>query len=235
MRRENAVAVLITVGALASLAAAQDYGDRNSEYSVKPTSEASLTIGGFANGNWQVLNAGGDVGVPISDRSNPMFVELGKIDVETSAQTDVVEAAWWESILPTGQYLQFVYRTQGGHDFVPFGAKKGGKLIQAYAYQMGADGNGVDFYNWVTHVDWQELDISYSYDGGQTVFSDPTIYNPIGEDAAWNGTDNMHLGLAFPGDGVNWIQASYKISPVPAPASALALLLPALGAYRRRR
>lgn len=235
MRKESTFAVLVTVGALASLAAAQDYGDRGSEYSIKPSSTASLSIGGFAGGAWQLLNESGNVEVAVSDRANPMFVELGRIDVETSGQTDVVEAAWYETILPSGQFVQFVYRTQDGHDFIPFGAKKGGKLIQAYSYQLGADGNGIDFYNWVTHVDLEELTISYSYDGGQTVFSDPTIYNPIGEGADWSGVDSLHLGLAFPGDGVNWIQASYKIGPVPAPASALALLLPALGAFRRRR
>ncbi|VAX42471.1 hypothetical protein MNBD_PLANCTO03-1231, partial [hydrothermal vent metagenome] len=106
---------------------------------------------------------------------------------------------------------------------------------QAYSYEMGADGNGLDFLNWVTDVTLEELTISYSYDGGQTVFSDPTIFDPINGENWKYGTDDLHLGLAFPGDGVNWIQASYKITVVPAPATAVALLGAGLIGFRRRR
>lgn len=234
MRLDRTFACVLTVGVLGPLATAQDYGDRDSDTVVRTDSVVTASIVGFAGGDWHALNADGYAEVPISSYNSPVFVDIGQIEVETTGQTDVVEAAWSEVVFPDGRYLHFTYRTQNGLQFVPFSAEIGGQPIQAYTYEMGGDGNGVDFRWWVSQVLWEELTISYSSDGGQTVFSDPTIYDPI-SGAAWGGTDALHLGLAFPGDGVNWIQATYKIDAVPAPASALLMLGGGAMALRRRR
>jgi hypothetical protein len=234
MCSERSVALVLAVGALASIASAQGYGDRGEADAIRDTSEATLDIAGFAGGAWRTLNSDGRVAVPVSEFFAPEFHAIGKIDVESGAQTDIVEAAWWELTLPNEHLVQFIYKTQGGMQFVPFGAKESGNAIMAYTYEMGRDGNGIDFRSWVDDVFLHELKISYSSDGGQTVFSDPTLYDPVGSDA-WSGSDAEHLGLAFPGDGVNWIQATYTIEIVPAPASATALLAPGLLLLRRRR
>lgn len=234
MRRESTLTLLMTVGLIAPMAIAQDYGDRGSDSAIKDNSEAGVRVVGFAGGAWRTINSDGYVSIPISSVSDPEFHAIGEIDVETSGETDVVEVAWWELALPNEHYVQFVYRTQNEMQFVPFGSKEGGSLIQAYTYEMGGNGNGIDFRAWVTSVQWDELTISYSYDGGQTVFSDPTIYDPIGG-GNWNGTDDEHFGLAFPGDGVNWIEATYKVTVVPAPASAALLVGPGALLLRRRR
>lgn len=234
MRVKRSLALVMTVGMVAPIAAAQDYGDRNDDTAVRDNAVVTAGFVGFSGGDWHVLNSGGHTEVPVSEISDPEFTPIGEIQVETSAETDVVEVAWWEAVLPAGRFIQFVMRTQEGHDFVPFGSKLGGKAIQAYTYEMGGDGNGLDFRQWVDFVLWDELTISYSYDGGQTVFADPTIYDPIGEQN-WDGTDDLHLGLVIPGDGVNWIQASYKIEAVPAPSALAVLLAPGVAMLRRRR
>jgi hypothetical protein len=219
---------------LAPMAAAQGFGDRGDGTAVDDQSQASVSIAGFAGGAWRTLNSDGRVAVPISSFDTPVFYSIGEIDVETGSQTDMVEVAWWEIVLADRHLLQFVYRTETGKQFVPFGAKENGSLIQAFTYEMGPDGNGVDFRGWVDSAFWTELTISYSYDGGQTVFSDPKIYDPAGTDP-WNGADAHHLGLALPGDGVNWMQATYVVEVIPAPASAIALLAPGAMFFRRRR
>ena len=234
MRLERSVVCALTIGIVAPFAAAQDYGDRGAGF-LTADAAVSASVVGFAGGQWRTLNTEPTQSVPISSFDNPMFVEVGEINVETTGQTDVVEAGWWHQSLPGGEFIRFVVRTQDGHDFVPFGAKKNGSLIQAYTYEMGGDGNGLDFRNWVTDVSWDELPISYSYDGGQTVFSDPTVEDPFSGGDWVSGTDTLHLGLALPGDGVNWIQASYKVTVVPAPASGVAFLGAGALAFRRRR
>jgi hypothetical protein len=232
MRLESTLALLVTVGSLAPVALAQDYGDRDSDSAVRDDAVASVQIVGFAGGSWRTLNADGHAPVAISSFIDPEFHSIGEMVVETTGETDVVEAAWWELILPTEHFVQFVFRTQEGNQFVPFNAKKNGQNIQAFTYEVGADGDGIDFRHWVDSVGLSELTISYSYDGGQTVFADPTIHDPLGDDP-WSGTDDMHLGLAFPGEGVNWLQVTYKIGVVPAPAT-VALLAPVLMLRRRR-
>jgi hypothetical protein len=235
MRLERLFTCALTVGILAPFAAAQDYGDRDSTDFLRDNAAVDASIVGFAGGEWRTLNTDAGRFVKRSSFDNPMFVEVGEIDVETNGETDMVEAAWWDLQVPTGVYIQFVMRTQNGGEFVPFGSTKDGDTVQAYSYEMGGNGDGIDFRNWVTDVIWEELTISYSYDGGQTVFTDPTISDPINGGDWSYGTDSLHLGLAFPGDGVNWIQASYKIELIPAPASAMALLGAGAFAFRRRR
>jgi len=236
MRSERSLALVFIVGVITPLASAMDFTDRGSDPAIKFNSETSAAIVGFAGGDWRLLNLDGHAPVKISSISDPQWTPIGEIDVETGAETDIVEVAWWELALPTERFVQFVYRTQEGSQFVPFGAKENGSTIQAFTYEMGGDGNGIDWMNWVDSVFWRELTLSYSTDGGETVFSDPTLYDPVGE-SQWGGTDENHFGLGFPGDGVNWIQATYKIEvvPVPAPASALALLGPGAMLLRRRR
>ncbi len=234
MRFEKSVSCVFAVGLLAPFAAAQDYGDREVDF-LRDNAAVSASIVGFAGGEWRTLNTDAGAIVPHSSFDDPMFVDVGEIAVDGGGQTDTVEAAWWDLQVPEGIFIKFVLRTQNGNDFVPFGSTKDGDPIQAYSYEMGGDGNGIDFRNWVTDVTWEELTISYSFDGGQTVFSDPTIDDPINGGNWIDGIDDLHLGLAFPGDGVNWIQASYKISVVPAPASAALLLGAGLIGFRRRR
>lgn len=236
MRHQKALASIVIVGTAASLASAQDYGDTRGagDNYFGNNSEIHVSVVGFAGGDWRTLNSEPTAGVPRSTFDDPMFVDVGDIEVQTTGQTDTVEAAWWYQQLGDGEYLRLILRTQDGHEFVPFGSKKNNSLIQAYTYEVGADGSGFDFRDWVTDLDWEELTISYSYDGGQTVFSDPTIHDPDGA-GDWDGTDDLHLGLVFPGDGVNWIQASYKFTAVPAPASLAALLGAGALAARRRR
>ena len=235
MKRNIAISCVLMTGLAGTTASAQDYGDGSRDASMfHINAEISASIVGFAGGDWHTLNSNPDASIPRSTFDAPMFVPIGEIEVDTTGDTDNVEAAWWHQNLAGEDYIRFVLRTENGNEFVPFGSKTGGSTIQAYSYELGGNGNGIDFRWWVQHVDWQELTISYSYDGGQTVFSDPTINDPIGG-ANWDGIDDLHLGLALPGDGVNWIQASYKVTAVPAPASAFALLgAGALGLRRRR-
>lgn len=235
MHFQRSFAVVMTVGIASSLASAQDYGDTRGtadEY-FKPTAEVSVNISGFAGGSWHTLTTEPGAVVARSTFDDPMFVDVGEVAVD-SGTLDTVEAAWWHQEIGDADYVRLVLRTQGGSEFVPFGSKTSGSTIQAYSYELGGNGDGLDFRNWVTDVNWEELSISYSYDGGQTVFSDPAIDQPIG-DANWGGTDDLHLGLAFPGDGVNWMQISYKFTAVPAPTSLAALLGAGLVATRRRR
>ena len=233
MRSENLIACLCAVGAAASLAGAQDFGDRDTVSTIRDDSTVSASIVAFAGGQWDVINADGHAEVPISAFDNPMFIDIGHIQTD-SGNGAMVQAAWSEVPLPNGRFVEFTFRTKNGAQFVPFGSDSGGDDIQVYSYEMGGDGNGIDFRHWVSEVKWEELTISYSFDGGQTVFSDPTIVDPI-NGAPWDGTDDMHLGLAFPGDGVNWIRASYAIDVVPAPAGVLVLMGGGLAALRRRR
>lgn len=233
MRRENVLAFVVTAGAVASIAGAQDFGDRDTGTTIREDSTVSAGIVAFAGGQWDVINADGHAEVPISPFDNQMFVDIGHIQTD-AGQADMVQAAWSEVVLPNGRFVEFTWRTENGNQFVPFAAQLNGNPIQAYSYEVGGNGNGVDFRHWVTDVKWEELTISYSFDGGQTVFSDPTIIDPIGG-SSWDGTDEMHLGLAFPGDGVNWIRASYTVDVIPAPAGMLVLMGGGMAALRRRR
>lgn len=233
MRREKSIAYLLAVGTVASLASAQDYGDRNNDSTIRDDSVVSAGIVAFAGGQWDVINADGYAEVPISPFDNQMFVDIGHIETD-SGQHSNVQAAWSEVNLPNGRFVEFTFRTDNGGQFVPFGATLDGDAVQAYTYEVGGDGNGIDFRHWVSEVQWEELTISYSFDGGQTVFSDPTIIDPNGGNP-WDGTDDEHLGLAFPGDGVNWILASYKVNVIPAPAGLVVLLGGGAAALRRRR
>lgn len=231
MRREKVIACL--VGVAASVAGAQDFGDRDAGTTIRDDATVSAGIVAFAGGQWDVINADGYAEVPISAFDNQMFVDIGTIQTDSGSGA-MVQAAWSEVPLPNARFVEFTFRTTNGAQFVPFNSKIGGNNIQAYSYEVGGDGNGIDFRHWVSEVKWEELTISYSFDGGQTVFSDPTIFDPINGDP-WDGTDDMHLGLAFPGDGVNWIRASYGIDVVPAPASILVLMGGGVAAMRRRR
>lgn len=234
MRVKRALGCIMIVGIAASAASAQDYGDgRGADEYFMPNAEISVSLSGFAGGAWRVLTNEPDASIPRSSFSNPMFVDVGEVVVDSGAR-DTVEAAWWHQEIGGSQYIRMTMRTQNGGEFVPFAAKSGGSLIQAYSYEVGGNGNGFDFRPWITDLSWDQLTISYSYDGGQTVFSDPTIHDPI-SGGNWDGTDDLHMGLALPGDGVNWIQASYKFTAVPAPASVMALLGAGALAARRRR
>lgn len=238
MNTKRTIGWLVALGIASPLAMAQDYGDQRDtvDNAIRDDAVVSGSIAGFAGGNWELLNNNGYVEVPKSSFDDPQFTELGEIETDQGTGTDTVEAAWWDVVLPEGTFLKMVFRTQNGSQFVPFGSTKNGNDINAYTYEMGGDGNGVDLRSWVTSFVWKELTVSYSFDGGQTVFSDPTIPDPIGDGTQWDGTDAEHLGLAFPGDGVNWIQASYRYEAVPTPGSAMALLLSGgLFASRRRR
>lgn len=235
MRVERTFALITTLGLLAPVALAQDYGDRgDGDNSISPSSEASVRLVGFAGGAWRTLNSDGHTAIPVSSFDQQQFYTIGQIEVESDGRTDTVEAGWWEIALPTERFVQIVFRTENGGQFVPFNSKLNGQAIQAYTYEMGGDGNGIDFLPWVDLAMWEELTVSYSSDGGQTVFSDPSIHDPIGN-SPWNGTDAEHLGLAFPGDGVNWMQVTYKFEAIPAPATAVALVMPAGLLLRRRR
>ncbi|MCC7388418.1 MAG: hypothetical protein IT431_06580 [Phycisphaerales bacterium] len=234
MRFEKTLGCVVLAGVAASGAWAQDYGDgRGAEELFKPDSKISATVSGFAGGSWRVLTTEPDANIPRSSFDNPMFVDIGDVVVD-SGSVDTVEAAWWHQEVSGGNYIRLTMRTENGTEFVPFGAKKNGGTIQAYSYELGGNGNGLDFRQWVTDVDWEQLTISYSYDGGQTVFSDPTIHDPL-SGGNWDGTDDLHLGLALPGDGVNWVQVSYKFSAIPTPGSAAVLLGAGALAARRRR
>lgn len=231
MRREKVIACL--VGAAASVAGAQDFGDRDAGTTIRDDSTVSAGIVAFAGGQWDVINADGYAEVPISAFDNQMFVDIGTVQTD-AGNGAMVQAAWSEVPLPNARFVEFTFRTANGGQFLPFNSSIGGDNIQAYSYEVGGDGNGIDFRHWVSEVKWEELTISYSFDGGQTVFSDPTIFDPP-EGDPWDGTDDNHLGLAFPGDGVNWIRASYGIDVVPAPASILVLMGGGVAAMRRRR
>ncbi len=232
MRVQRSITCLLVVGVAGSVANAQ-FGDRDNGSTIRDDSIVTAGIVAFAGGEWDVINADGYAEVPISAFDNQMFIDIGNIQTD-SGDSAMVQAAWSEVELPNGRFVEFTYRTENGEQFVPFNSTLNGNEIQAYSYEVGGDGNGIDFRDWVTAVKWEELTISYSFDGGQTVFSDPTIFDPI-NGADWDGTDNMHLGLAFPGDGVNWIRASYTIDVVPAPAGLFVLVGGGMAALRRRR
>lgn len=232
MRAERLIACLLVVGVAGSVANAQ-FGDRDDGSTIRDDAVVTAGIVAFAGGQWDVINADGYAEVPISAFDNQMFVDIGNIQTD-SGDSAMVQAAWSEVALPNGRFVEFTYRTENGEQFVPFGSALDGDEIEAYSYEVGGDGNGIDFRHWVSAVKWEELTISYSFDGGQTVFSDPTIFDPI-NGADWDGTDNLHLGLAFPGDGVNWIRASYGVDVIPAPAGLFVLMGGGMAAMRRRR
>ncbi|VAX42633.1 hypothetical protein MNBD_PLANCTO03-1482, partial [hydrothermal vent metagenome] len=137
MRLERSVVCIVTVGVLAPLALAQDYGDREMDDFMRDKAAVDISIVGFAGGEWRTLNTDAGKLVKRSSFDNPMFVDVGEIEVEGGGQTDTVEAAWWDIQVPEGTFLNFVMRTQNGNDFVPFGATKGGDEIQAYSYEIG--------------------------------------------------------------------------------------------------
>ena len=233
--RVRSVMIVALTGSIAGVASAQDYGDRVSD-AVKESSEASVVLSGFSGGSWHAMNSLGYIGVPKSvDPFSPVYYDVGETPAERVQDRDTVEVAWWESIIPAGRYVNFVMRTEEGHEFVPFGTDFAGSPVLAYSLELGGDGDGVDWRAWIDAVYVEEVTTSYSIDGGQTVYSDPTIFDPFGG-LSWDGTDDSHLGLALPGDGVNWIQVSYKINPVPAPGVGMALaVFGGLAAARRRR
>jgi hypothetical protein len=235
MHSERLMVLVLAAGFGAPLACAQDYGDRDigADRTIRDNSVVSASVVAFAGNQWNVINADGHAEVQISEYDNPMFVDIGRVRTD-SGEHENVQVSWSEVRLPSGRYVEFTFRTEGGGQFVPFNSNINGNRIQAYSYEIGGDGNGIDFRAFVTEVFWEELTISYSPDGGQTVFSDPTIFDPL-NGAPWDGTDDNHFGLAFPGDGVNWIRASYKIDVVPAPGTAALLAAGGLLGLRRRR
>ncbi|MCL4741677.1 MAG: hypothetical protein KJZ54_05670 [Phycisphaerales bacterium] len=235
MRRTHA-SFLVAAACFAGGASAQDdhYGDRTSD-AVANNSVATVSLVGFAGGQFRTLNSEGDAPVPVSTFDDPKFYSIGTNTVPNPSQEDVLEAAWYEVVNPQGHFVQLVIRSRNGKQFVPVGTQVDGHTVQAFSYELGGDGNGIDWKGWVSHVSWTEYVINYSTDGGQTAYSDPTIQDPIGG-AHWNGIDVLHLGLEVPGSGVNWIQVNYKIGVVPAPGALTGLALAGgLLARRRRR
>lgn len=235
MRRTHA-SFLVAAACFAGGASAQGdhYGDRTSD-AVANNSVATVSLVGFAGGQFRTLNSEGDAPVPVSTFDDPKFYSIGTNTVPNPSQEDILEAAWYEVVNPQGQFVQLVIRSRNGKQFVPVGTKVDGHTVQAFSYELGGDGNGIDWKGWISHVSWTEYVINYSTDGGQTAYSDPTIYDPIG-DSHWNGIDVLHLGLEVPGSGVNWIQVNYKIGVVPAPGALTGLAIAGgLLARRRRR
>ena len=234
MRRTHA-SFLVAAACVACVASAQEdhYGDRTLG-AVANNSVATVSLVGFAGGQFRSLNSRGDAPVPVSSFENPVFHSIGTNTAPNPNQEDTLEAAWYEVVNPQGQFVQLIIRSRNGKPFVPVGTKVDGHTVQAFSYELGGDGNGIDWKANISHVAWTEFVINYSTDGGQTAYSDPIIHDPLGG-AHWNGIDVLHLGLEVPGSGVNWIQVNYKIDVVPAPGTLAGLTLAAGFLARRRR
>ncbi|MCW5776800.1 MAG: PEP-CTERM sorting domain-containing protein [Phycisphaeraceae bacterium] len=237
MRRIQASCSLVLIIAAAPLAFAEDgdhYGDRMVGGAVKGSSVATVSLVGFAGGQFRALNSEGDSPVPVSSFETPQFYSIGKNTTANPTQEDILEAAWYEVVNPQGHFVHMIIRSREGKQFVPLGTTIDGFTVQAFSYELGGDGNGIDWRDWVTHVGVKELVTFYSTDGGTSVYSDPTIHDPFGG-GHWNGIDVMHWGLEVPGSGVNWLQVSYKIDVVPAPGTLAGLTLAGGILSRRRR
>jgi len=205
----------------------RDAGDpgveRSTEPAVHPDSFGSLGVAMFADRDTSAfINTGGDVSV----HRGPGSTDLGA-NVNGSGN---VLGSWDEYLATDYNFIQVVWWTENGEDFLPLGAEIGGEPALFLGWRFGG-GEAVRFLNWVQSVDLIRATVGLSDDGGTTVSAfDITgaFTNP------WDATD-VGLSLAAAGLGINYIITQYEYNAIPAPSAAGVLTLAGLLAARRRR
>jgi hypothetical protein len=169
------------------------------------------------------VNMGGHVVVP----RGSSFADLGA----NRNGGGSIQGSWDEVISGTNRFINVIFRTTDGSQFMPPTASVNGSPAFFWKWQFGTT-DVVGYQPWVQSVGLTSARIYFSANGGQSFSGFSNIAGLNG--TFMSGRDNGNY-LANIGDGTNYILMQYQINPVPAPAGAAALGGAALLLGRRRR
>lgn len=198
------------------------YGQRGISLSEK----ASFAVVGYSGTLQQgFVNSNGHVLV----QNGSGFQSIGS----TQNGLDTIEAKWNEVILPTGNFVDVVFRTRLGSDLVPLGSTTGGAPTAFWGWKIGST-DSIEMMPWVTEYNLVRATWSYSTNGGTSFI--PGANHTSRQQNPWQGVDPGDLvGSQLVGAGVNAFSVRFQIELIPAPGSLALLGMAGLITTRRRR
>lgn len=209
------------------------YGSRGGG-AVVPDDRANMSLFMLlANDGMPFINqSGGDNEVHVL-RGNT-FTDIGR-----NANGAGRVLAKWDEMLSGGRcYINAVWMTSNGEQFMPNSVATGSNPAVAWSYHFGfttgANRNPVTFQPWITRVNMVNATIFLSSNQGSTFHTQTDITNTLPSNWIGGGDDGELISNI--GDGTNFMLIRYEIEPIPAPTGlALAGVAGAVLTGRRKR
>jgi hypothetical protein len=176
------------------------------------------------SGHATSINASGECNV----QRGSTFTDLG----QSRNGNGHILATWDEVVSGNLVYVNAIYKTSDGSQFMPVTAMVNGQPAYFWTWRMGMQ-DPVNFQPFVTSVTLNAARVYFSDTGGQSFTSSTDITSNLNTN--WNPGRDPGLTLASIGDGTNFMLLSYQITVVPAPAGLGAMAGASLLALRRRR
>ncbi len=188
--------------------------------------KASFSVTGYSGSLSQgFVNSGGHTLVQVGS-------EFQSIGTNVSG-SDEIETKWTEAALPTGNFIDVIFRTRHGSDLVPLGTQVGGQTVAFWGWNVGKTAP-IQFESWVTDYTLIRATWSFSLNGGNSFI--PGGNHTARQANPWGGFDPGELlDGQYIGAGVNAISVRYQIELIPAPGATALLGMGGLLATRRRR
>jgi hypothetical protein len=234
MQSVKLISMLLGSGALPALTLAgvidpnlQDsgYGDRAVLRGVAPGDSATMCLVMMdSQGHVQAVNSTAECDVT---RGNT-FTDLGS---NSNGGGDLL-GAWEEVVQGNSLYVNAVFKTSDGSQFMPITSKVNGQSAYFWSWHMGLN-DPVNFQNFVTAVPLITGRVAFSSDGGQTFTNTSSITTNLSSD--WDPGRDPGVLMTNIGDGTNYMLLQYQIQVVPTPAALATLGLGGLFMGRRRR
>lgn len=198
------------------------YGQRG----ISANEKASFAVVGYSGSLQEgFVNSNGHVVV----QNGTGFQTIGT----TQNGLDTIEVKWNEVVLPTGNFIDVVFRTRLGSDLVPLNSTTGGQPTAFWGWKIGST-DSIEMSSWVTDYNLVRASWSYSTNGGTNFV--PGASHTSRQQNPWQGFDPGDLvGGGLVGAGVNSFSVRFEIELIPAPGSLALLGLAALTTNRRRR
>lgn len=195
-----------------------------------------LGLAANAKASFAVMGYSGSLSQGFVNSSGHTLVQVGSefqaIGSNVSG-SDVIESKWTEAALPTGNFIDVIFRTRHGSDMVPLGTQVGGQPVAFWGWNVGKT-NPIQFESWVTDYTLIRATWSFSLNGGNSFI--PGGNHTGRQPSPWGGFDPGELlDGQYIGAGVNAISVRYQIELIPTPGAAALLGMGGLLATRRRR
>lgn len=192
---------------------------------IAANEKASFAVVGYAGSLTQgFVNSNGHVLV----QNGTGFQAIGT----TASGNDVIEVKWDEVALPTGNFIDVIFRTRNGSDIVPYGTQLAGQPTAFWGWNVGSS-DQIDFAGWVTEFKLIRATWSYSLNRGNSFI--PGGNHTSRQNSPWNGFDPGDLlDGQFVGAGINAFQIRYQLELIPTPGALAVLGIAGLATRRRR-
>jgi hypothetical protein len=245
MRCSPLFAAILLVAALGTSAMADIV-----PFNATPLTDDNSQSGGGYNGRTDAPTRGVVAGDSASMSLVMMDSALHSISVNTPGEVSVTRGntfadlganrnggghilgVWDEIVQGNSVYVDAIFKTADGSQFVPFNASVNGQPVFFWAWHFGTT-NPVNFQSWVTNVTLTSAHVYFSSNGGQSFTTSSDLYNNMSHN--WNPGMDVGLMQNSIGDGTNFMLLQYQITIVPAPAGLAVLAGASLLGFRRRR